>query len=122
VIVVGDAAGGVDDEDHRVSGVDRRLGLSADGCGEGLAGGQLPAAGVDEEELPPRPVGEELPAITRDTGPLLGDGGTATDDPVDEGGLADVGTADDGDDGEATHAGSSVGPILGPSRRALTSS
>ena len=59
----------------------------------------------DEAELAALPLGRDLLAVTGAAGLLLHDRLTATDDAVEEGGLADVGTAHDGNDREVDHLG-----------------
>ena len=89
---------GVDHEDDRVRRGDGQLGLLGDLGGHALGVGR-PATGVDQHELPAVPVrvvGHPVPGHSRD---VLDDGFAAADDPVDQRRLADVGTADDGDDG-----------------------
>ena len=96
---LGDADRGVDDEDHGVGQRDRDLGLLGDAR---LDAGDvdLPAAGVDEREPRAGPVGRVAHAVARDAGLVLDDGLAAAEDAVDEGRLADVRAADDGEHGE----------------------
>ena len=94
LVGVGDADGGVDDEQHRVGQVDRDLGLGADRLGQ-AAGVRVPAAGVDDREGAAVPGGVVVDPVTGDAGDVLHDGLAAADDPVDQGGLADVRAADD---------------------------
>ena len=58
-----------------------------------------PAAGVDDGEVPPGPLGVEQLAVPGDARALLDDGLAPADDPVDQRALADVGPADHGDHG-----------------------
>ena len=72
-------------------------------------GVDLPAAGVDEGEATAGPlglVGDPVPSHARH---VLDDGLATAEDPVDEGRLADVGAADDGDDGQRP-----IGLVIGP--------
>ena len=101
LVGVGDADGRVDDEEHGVGEPDRDLGLGADPLGEAPGVG-VPAAGVDDGEraaVPDRVVGDP---VAGHAGHVLDDRLAAADDPVDQGGLADVGPADDGQHRSAT--------------------
>ncbi len=60
----------------------------------------LPAAGVDELEAAAGPVGLVGDAVAGDARLVLDDGLAAADDPVDQGRLADVRAADDGQHGQ----------------------
>ena len=97
LVDVGDPDGRVDDEQHRVGERDRDLGLAGDPLGE-PAGVRVPASGVDDGEgpaVPERVVGDPVPGHARH---VLDHGLAASDDPVDQRRLADVGPADDGED------------------------
>ncbi len=99
LVGVGGADLGVHDEHHRVGGLDGVLGLR----GHGRVDAEdvlLPAAGVDDLEAAARPLGLVGDAVTGDTGLVLDDGLAAADDPVHQGRLADIGAADDGEDGQ----------------------
>ena len=74
LIVVGDWAGGVGDEEHQVGAGDGDLGLAPDAGRQLLVGVQLPTAGVDEKELPTRPLGVELAPIAGHAGLLVDHG------------------------------------------------
>ena len=82
-----------------VGGLHGELGLPGDRRAD--AGGlRVPAAGVDDGEplaVPQRLVGDAVPGHARD---VLHDGGAPAEDAVDQRRLADVGPADDGDDGQ----------------------
>ena len=58
---------------------------------------EVDAAGVDQREAPPVPVGRELLAVARDARALVHDRLARLREAVDERGLADVRIADDGD-------------------------
>ncbi len=89
----------VDDEDHRVRERDGDLGLL--GHARVDAGDvDLPAARVDEGEPAAGPLGGVADAVARHAGRVLDDGLAAPEDAVDERGLADVRTPDDGEDGQ----------------------
>ena len=93
------ADGGVDHEEHGVGGGDGQLGLLGDLGGHALAR-RAPSRRCRPRTncaaVPVRVVGHPVPGHP---GHVLDDGLAAADDPVDQGRLADVGTADDGDDG-----------------------
>ncbi len=99
LVVVGRADGGVDDEHDDVGEVDGDLGLLGDAQVD--AGGvRLPAAGVDDGEAAPAPLGLVGDPVTGHAGHVLDDGLAAAQDAVDQARLADVGAADHGDDGQ----------------------
>ena len=98
LVGVGDADHRVDHEEHGVGQRHRHLGLGADGLGHAARVG-VPAAGVDHGEGAAVPVGVVVDAVAGDAGTVLDDGLAAADDPVDQGGLAHVGAAHDGQDG-----------------------
>ena len=104
LVGVGRADLGVDDEDDRVGGLDRELGLRGDG-GVDAEDVLLPAAGVDDLEAAARPLGLVGDAVAGDAGLVLDDGLAAADDAVHQGRLADVRAADDGEDGQRAVAG-----------------
>ena len=72
----------------------------ASACGAVTRGRAEPAAGVDDDERAAVPVGLEHLAVAGDAGLLLDDRVAPADEAVDQRRLADVGAADDGDDGE----------------------
>ena len=109
LVVVGDADGRVDDEQHRVRQRDRDLGLRADGCRH-PAGIGVPAAGVDHREGATGPVGVVGHPVAGHARHVLDDGLAAADDPVHERRLADVGPADHGEHGN--RSGGLVGGVL----------
>jgi hypothetical protein len=94
---------GVDDEQHQVRLGDRLPHLLADldVHRDVLVVGE--AARVDQPERAAVPLDAPEVAVARGAGLLAHDGRVLADQPVEEGGLAHVGAAHDGDDGE-THA------------------
>src|SRR5581483_11204128 len=58
------------------------------------------AAGVDDAEVASAPLGFAVEAVAGDAGLIADDGAAASNDAVEERGLADVGASDDGDGGE----------------------
>lgn len=103
LVGVGGTDGGVHDEETGVGGLDGELGLGGDG-GVDAEDVLLPAAGVDDLEAAPGPFGLVGDAVAGDARLVLDDGLTAADDAVHQGRLADVRTADDGEDGEGAMA------------------
>ena len=99
-VIAGD---GVEQQDHGVGGSDGLLALAADLRVE-VGAARHPAAGVDEAEGHAEPVGVHLLAVAGDAGLLLDDGDALADDAVHQGGLADVGPTDDGDEGKGHRA------------------
>ena len=95
-VVVGDPDRAVDEEQHEICGAHGGLDLAAHLRIE-LGATRQPAAGVDEAELDAQPLPHELLAVAGDAGPVLHDRVLLADDPVEQGALADVGTADDDD-------------------------
>jgi len=65
----------------------------------------LPATRVDKKKLPAGPIGHELAPISRNPRLLFDDCLALPDDAIDQGRFANVGPADDGDDGESAHDG-----------------
>ena len=104
LVGVGGADRGVHDEDDRVGGLDRVLGLGGDG-GVDAEDVLLPAAGVDDLEAAACPLGLVGDAVAGDAGLVLDDGLAAADDAVHQGRLADIRAADDGEDGQRAVAG-----------------
>ena len=102
IVGVGDADGHVHDEQHRVGRLHRQPGLRGHLLGEGAAGlpglgtgKRLPAAGVDQGEGAPAPEGVIGHPVAGDAWRVLHHRLAAAENPVDQGGLADVGPADD---------------------------
>ena len=87
----------VDDEEHEVGLLDRRARLVGDRARDRRRVGDVDAAGVDQPELRPGPLADELLAVARDAGRLVDDGGARARQAVDERRLADVRKADDRD-------------------------
>ncbi len=94
VVFLGDADRSVDDEQHDVGLAHRLLGLLADLVVHGGALGH-PTTGVDQQEVTTLPFGLDLFPIAGDARTLLDDGLPPPEDPVHQGGLADIRTADD---------------------------
>ncbi len=100
LVLVRDARGCVDDEDDDVGLDAGGLGLLADAAGEGVVGAAgLDAARVNEREVHAVPVGVMVAAVARDAAALMDDGFLLLGYAVHQCRLADVGSADDGDDG-----------------------
>ena len=89
----------VDDEQHEVGAAHRGLDLAAD-LGLEVAAARHPAAGVDDAERHAEPLGLQLLAVAGDPRAVLDDRRLLADDAVEQRALADVGPADDGDDGQ----------------------
>ena len=96
LVLVGGADPGVHHEQHRVGEADRDLRLLGHLGGQALRLGQ-PAAGVHQGELPAAPVGVVGHPVPGNTRHVLHDRLARAEDPVDQRGLADVGTADHGE-------------------------
>src|SRR5579884_2217742 len=97
-VLRGEPRARVDHEQHDVGLVDRPLRLPADQAGERLAGARHQPAGVDERELPARPLARRFEPVAGDARGVLDDRGPPRDQAVEERGLADVGPSDDRDD------------------------
>ena len=95
-----EAGGGVDEEQDHVGLADREPGLLLDLQLDLVGRVDLEAAGVDDDEPPPVPVGVAVHPVARRAGPVLDDRLAAADEAVEQRGLAHVGAADDGDDGQ----------------------
>ena len=102
-VLLGDPDGGVDEEQHGVGAPHALLHLAAH-LGLEVGAARHPAAGVDEQEGHAQPLGLDLLAVPGDAGAVLHDGDLLAEDAVHERALADVGAADDGDDGQPAHA------------------
>src|SRR5439155_5360576 len=92
-----DAGLGVDAEHDDVGLFDRRLGLATDARLD-LAGAVVEATGVDQRELTTAPLDRRVDAIPRRAGLVLDDRHALADEAIEEGGLADIGTADHGNE------------------------
>ena len=102
LVVVGDANGRVDDEQHDVGPADGGLDLARHlGVQRRCRAAGHPASGVDDAEGDAEPLRFDLLAIAGDAGAVLDDRGLLADDAVEQRRLADVGASDDGDDGKA---------------------
>jgi hypothetical protein len=89
---------GVQHEDDHVGLADRLLGL-LDDLVDVAAVDLLPdAAGVDNREVAPIPIGLAIEPIAGRPGHVVGHRSSLADQAIEEGRLADVGAADDGDD------------------------
>ena len=119
VVLLGGAGRGIHDEDHDVGFSDGPFALAGH-LGVELGSTRHPTASVHEDELSSQPLGLDFLAVPGDAGLLFDDGLTAAQNPVDECGLADVGSASDDHGGELTHL-SPLGvrrePIEAPVRR-----
>src|SRR5699024_6320246 len=94
VIIIGDADDRIDDKNNGVSRLNGNLRLRGDEFGHTLGVGN-PSAGVDDSEfaaIPLRIVGNPVSSDTRD---VFDDGGTTTQDAIDEGRFSDIRSADD---------------------------
>ncbi len=97
-----DAAVDEEDDDVGLLGGEQRL--IADRRLEVVDRAGLDAAGVDEHELDAVPVRAVIAAVARDAARLVNDGLGRLGDTVHERGLADVRSADHGDDGKCHDA------------------
>ena len=105
-----DAGAGVDDEQHDVGLGDPDPRLALDVAGQLVLVGEVDAAGVEQLEGDAVPLAAHPLAVAGDAGLGVGDRLPPAGEPVDQGALADVGEADDGD-GRA--AGSCEAPLAG---------
>ena len=91
----------VDDEDHDVGLLRGGLGLASRGFGKVIAvrhiGIRIDARRVDQAKSAATPLAQRVQAIAGNAGRVLDDREALTDEPVEEGALADVGATDDGD-------------------------
>ena len=106
VLVGGRRAGrGVDHEHDDVRLVDREPRLDLDLLLDRVAGRDLEAARVDDDEPPAVPLGVAVEAVAGRPCPVLDDRrARVADDAVEQRGLADVGSPDEGDDRHAGRA------------------
>ena len=111
LVVVGRPDGGVDDEEHDVGEVDGDLGLLGDPQVD--AGGVVAQPPVSTRvNAAADPLGVVGDPVAGDAGHVLDDGLAAADDPVDQGRLADVRAADDGDDRQRAAGGLGVERVV----------
>ena len=103
----------IEEEDHDVAFANRGLRLSPDQRDEGVLVLHQQATGIDHAH---RPAAESFcfaeDAVPRHPGEIVHQRPTAAGQPVEEGGLADVGPAHHHDDRQAAQAGPSVGEGL----------
>ena len=104
------AGDGVHDEQYDVGLFDGDLRLLADGGFDDVVGRGDKPAGVDERERAPGPFGVGVMAVARHAGQVVHDGIAMADDAVEERGLPDVRTSDDGDE-RAVHDLTGEAPI-----------
>ena len=95
----------VDDEEHQVGLVHRHQHLLAHALDERLLRRGIEAAGVDDGRLPALERHLAVQAIAGDAGHVAHEGAPLAHQPVEQRGLADVGTADDSDDGPGDRGG-----------------
>ena len=88
----------VHEEDDDVRLLDGERGLLPHLHVHGVFGLGFEPAGVHEQELLVLPLGLGVVPVPGDAGHVLDDGEVPADDPVEEGGFADIGPADYGDD------------------------
>ena len=93
-----EAFAGVDEEEDDVGLVDSEGYLATDFDFEFVVAAHDVAAGVDDGEVLAVPVGVAVLAVAGDAGGGVDDGVAAFGEAVEEGGLADIGASDDGDD------------------------
>jgi len=91
----------VDDEDNDVGSFDGQLHLLDGSFDDGVVGlftaQQANATGVHQREWPPMPLGFGADAVTRDAGLIVNNGNAPPDNAIEQGGLADIRTTNDGD-------------------------
>ena len=97
-VLLGDADDGVDDEQRDVGVAGSAFSLWRETFWSRSSPPREPAAGVDELERVAVPLRVDLLAVAGDPGALLDDRLAASDDAVEQRGLAHVRPADDGDD------------------------
>ena len=99
VVGRGQPGRGVDDPDDDVRLAHGLLGLQAD-VGQQIAFARVEpdAAGIDDGELAFAPLGGAVQAVARRAGLFVHDGAVLADQTIEEGRLADVGSADQCDD------------------------
>ena len=89
---------GIHHEDDHVGFTDRQSGLVLDAGLDGVVRVEFEPAGVHDDEAPAVPLRVAVEPVARRAGPILHDGGPATDDPIEQRALADVRPSDDRDD------------------------
>ncbi len=91
-----DAGAGIDQEQHDVGALDGALGEAAHARLQRLAPRGLPARRVEQGEGEVAELGRRLAHVARHARRVVDDGAAAADQPVEQSGLADIGSADDG--------------------------
>ena len=79
-----------------------------------MRAGWIDSPRVDEEEVPPAPLGFRVVPVPREPRELVHDGAALAEETVEEGRLSDVRTADDRDDGEHGMAPYGLGDASNP--------
>ena len=93
----------VDDEHDEVCFADGQPSLLLDPLFDRIAGMDLEAARVNDDEAAPVPVGVAVDAVSGRSGTVLDDRSAVADNAVEQGALADVRAPDDGDDWKWYH-------------------
>ncbi len=107
----GELGAAVDDHDDGVGFGEGGLGLAEDfGGDEGDVVGD-DAAGVDDAGVAPDPLDLAVDAVAGDAGLVADDGAAGAGEAIEEGGLADVGAAADGDEWEVAGGGGIDGEV-----------
>ena len=88
----------VDEEQDDVRLGDREMGLLLDARLDRIVGVELEPAGVDDDEPPAVPLGVAVQAVAGGPGAVLDDRRALAEEPVEQGALADIRSADDRDD------------------------
>ena len=95
-----DPGAGVDQEQHDVGALDGAFGEAAHARLERLAAGGLPARRVEQRESKIAELGRRLAHVARHARRVVDEGVAASGQAIEQGRLADIGAADDGDPGE----------------------
>ena len=93
----------VDHQDDDIGLADGQSCLLLDLLFDRVAGTNLQAAGIDHDEAATVPVGVAVDTVACRPGSIFDDGGPVADDSIEQRALADVRTADHGNDGEWVH-------------------
>ncbi len=98
VVLRGQACAGVDHEDHHIGLGHRLTGLLGHLDVDAAFGRGLEAARVDDDELAAAQARVAVVAVAREAGEVGDDGVARLGQPIEQGGLADIGPADQGND------------------------
>ena len=100
LVAIGNTAQDVGNQDQQIGFAESGAGLLFGGFGEFVEAAGVEPGGVDQQKVAATPVDGLVGPVAGGAGEVFNDGLAAANDAVVEAGFADVGPADQGDDGE----------------------